>query len=95
MATDNEIIELEKSYWQAIKDKNTAAAMRLTADPCILTGAQGASSIPSSAMKGMFEGAKWTLKNFELKDIVVQRPATTSPSSPIAFSKNSSSTANR
>jgi Domain of unknown function (DUF4440) len=72
--SDKEIIDLEKSYWQSIKDKNSAAATRLTADPCIVTGAQGAASIPSSAMKGMLEGAAWTLGNFELKDIIVQRP---------------------
>ena len=37
---ETELVELEKQYWQAIKDKDADAAMRLTDDPCIVTEAQ-------------------------------------------------------
>jgi len=37
---EQELLALEKQYWQAIKDKDADAAMRLSDDPCIVTGAQ-------------------------------------------------------
>jgi hypothetical protein len=35
---ETELLELEKRYWQAIKDQDVEAAMRLTDDPCIVAG---------------------------------------------------------
>lgn len=43
--TEKQVIELERQYWQAIKDKDTDAAMNLTDDPCIVTGSQGVAEI--------------------------------------------------
>ncbi len=31
---EQELLALEKQYWQAIKDKDADAAMRLSDDPC-------------------------------------------------------------
>ena len=41
IATEKELLELEREYWQAVKDRDVDAAMRLTDDPCIVAGASG------------------------------------------------------
>jgi uncharacterized protein (TIGR02246 family) len=63
-----ELLDLEKRYWQAIKDKDVDAAMRLTDEPCIVTGAQGVGSIDRKTFAAMMQAAPYTLHRFELKD---------------------------
>ena len=67
-SVEQELVELEKQYWTAIKNKDTDAALRLTDDPCIITGAQGVSQITHKAFAGMMQGAPWTLQTFSLSD---------------------------
>lgn len=38
---EQKIYDLEKSYWQAMKDNDKETMLSLTDDPCIVTGAQG------------------------------------------------------
>jgi len=38
---ERELVELERRYWQALKEKDVAAAVELTDEPCIVAGAQG------------------------------------------------------
>lgn len=63
------LIDLEKQYWQAIKNRDVPAAMRLTDDPCIVTGAQGVARITRTAFAGMLQAGGWTLHEFTLSDI--------------------------
>lgn len=63
-----EVVEAEKQFWQSMMDKDAEAAMRITDDVCLLTGAQGASSFPKQAFPKMMEGAGFTLHRFELKE---------------------------
>jgi hypothetical protein len=42
-AVDQEIADLERKYWQAMKDKDIDTAVLLTDEPSIVTGAQGVS----------------------------------------------------
>lgn len=71
---ENELIDLENRYWQAIQDKDVDAAMRLTDEPCIVTGAQGIARINHEAFAAMMRGASWTLHRFDLRgDVHVQR----------------------
>ena len=37
---ENELIALERKYWQAMKDKDADAAMALTDEPCIVASNQ-------------------------------------------------------
>jgi len=60
------LMDYEKQYWQAIKDRDVPAAMRLTDDPCIVTGAQGVASIGRKAFAGMLTSPSWTLREFAL-----------------------------
>jgi uncharacterized protein (TIGR02246 family) len=65
---EKELLDLEAQYWQAIKDKDADAAMRLTDDPCIVTGAQGVGRINKQAMAAMMKDAPYTLRDFTLGD---------------------------
>jgi hypothetical protein len=67
-----QLMELEKQYWTAIRDRDVQAAMRLTDDPCIVTGAQGVGRIPRQAFAGMLQAGGWTLHDFTLSDLQVR-----------------------
>ena len=66
--SEAELWGLEKRYWQAIKDKDVDAAMRLTDFPCIVTGASGVGSIDQKTFGTMMKSASYTLNRFEVKD---------------------------
>lgn len=71
-AVEKELVQLEKQYWQAMKEKNVEAAMRLTDDPCIVTGAQGIARIDREAFKGMMTDAQWSLQDYDVSDVQVR-----------------------
>jgi uncharacterized protein (TIGR02246 family) len=64
----NELFDLEKQYWQAMKEKDVDAAMRLSDEECIVTGAQGVGRINRQSLGQMLQSAPYTLHDFELKD---------------------------
>src|SRR5204863_9912177 len=64
-----QLLDLEKQYWQAIKDRDVQAAMRLTDDPCIVTGAQGVARISQQAFAGMLQAGGWSPHQFDLTDV--------------------------
>jgi uncharacterized protein (TIGR02246 family) len=72
ITAEEEVIKLEKQYWQAIKDKDADAAARLTDDQCVVAGAQGVARVGRDAVKGMMQAANYTLKDFDLKDVNVR-----------------------
>jgi uncharacterized protein (TIGR02246 family) len=63
-----ELLALEKQYWQAIKDKDAETAMRLSDEPCIVTGAQGVHVLDRKTLAAMMKGATYTLHRFEIKE---------------------------
>ena len=69
---EKELMQLEEQYWQAIKNKDAEKAMSLTDESCIITGAQGASRFEKHMFADMMKGAKYTLRDFKLKDPKVQ-----------------------
>lgn len=73
MANEHELIALEKQYWQAMKEKDAEAAMRLTDDGCIIAGAQGVMRIDKTALAAMFTNAPYTLHDATLGDDVAVR----------------------
>lgn len=70
---EQEIVELERQYWQAIKEKDIDTAMRLTDDPCIITGSQGIAQVDRQTFERMIQSPSWTLHTFELIDEVQVR----------------------
>jgi Domain of unknown function (DUF4440) len=65
-AAEKQVIELERKYWQALKDNDVAMVERLTDDPCIVTGPQGVGELTRKSMIQMMENANYTLESFEL-----------------------------
>lgn len=65
---DRELLELERQYWLAMKDRDVEAAMRLTDSPCIVAGAQGVAAIDRKAFMSTMNGASYTLNDFSLSD---------------------------
>lgn len=72
-ATEKELVSLEKQYWQAIKDKDIDAAMKLTNDPCIVAGAHGVGTIDRKKFVDIMNKAEYTLNSFKLQDDIQVR----------------------
>ena len=65
-SVEKELIELERQYWQALKDRDYATAQRLTDDGGIVTGAQGVGTIDKKTLVTMMEQAPYTIDDFEI-----------------------------
>lgn len=65
---ETELLDLEKRYWQAIKDRDADAAIRLTDDPCIITGAPGVRRVDRQALAALMKATPFTLHRFEIND---------------------------
>lgn len=63
---EQELAGLERRYWQALQDRDTGAALELTADPAILAGAQGVGLLTHDTFVAMMENATWTIDSFEI-----------------------------
>jgi hypothetical protein len=63
-----ELLDLERRYWRAIKDKDIEGARRLTDFPCVVAGASGVASIDENSFVTMMKSASYTLKRFEMKN---------------------------
>ena len=71
--TKQHVIELENQYWQAIVDKDLESALRLSEDPCVVAGAQGAAVLDHATFRSMMNDATWKLHSFDLADVQVTR----------------------
>jgi uncharacterized protein (TIGR02246 family) len=64
---EDELLGLEKRYWQAIQEQDVDAALKLTDENCIVTGAQGVGAIDRQTLAAMMKATTYSLKRFELK----------------------------
>lgn len=55
MNTNDEIISLEKKYWQAMGDADIETAVSLTRFPCIVSGPQGTRRISEDEYRSMMK----------------------------------------
>ena len=67
--TKRELIELEKQYWNAIKERDSSTATSLSDDPCVLVGAQGVGEVDKATLGKILDGAKHELKDFVFSDV--------------------------
>lgn len=70
--TENELVELEKRYWQAMQELDVATAASLTDFPCIVTGAHGLGRVDQKAFEQMMQNPKYSIESAELSDIEVR-----------------------
>lgn len=75
MPTKDEVVALEKSYWDAMKKKDGDQAAKLSGKTSLVIGAQGVMSIPKSKMGKMTESGDWTLESYRFDDIQVAIPS--------------------
>src|SRR6185295_14166890 len=47
---NDELMQLERQYWEALKNKDPKTAIQLSDDPCLLTGSQGYGSYNSKQL---------------------------------------------
>jgi hypothetical protein len=55
-----------------LKDGDADTALKLTDDPCIVTGAQGVGRLSGERLAQMMKKRNWQLESFELTDPQVQ-----------------------
>jgi uncharacterized protein (TIGR02246 family) len=62
-----EIFNLETQYWNAMKEKDTETILSLTADPCIVTGAQGVMKYSKTDFTAMMKMPQhYSLEDFQI-----------------------------
>ena len=65
-ALKDEILGLERQFWQAMKDQDTDVMAELTDEPCLLAGAQGVELITRDALVEMMKNPNWTLQQYAI-----------------------------
>ena len=70
---ERDLLALERRFWQALKDGDVDAAVDLTDEPCIVTGAQGMGALDRKTFVAMMKDAPWTIDEFEIGDDVQVR----------------------
>ena len=73
--TKDEIIALEKSYWDAMKRKDGERTAALSGKTSLVTGTNGVMSIAKEKMGKMTEEGAWTLESYAFDDVEVAVPA--------------------
>jgi hypothetical protein len=73
-ATKDEIIALEKDYWDAMKRKDGKRTSQLSGKTSLTTGARGVASISKSKMGEMTESGDWSLESYDFSDVEVITP---------------------
>ncbi|MEJ0011360.1 MAG: nuclear transport factor 2 family protein [Bauldia sp.] len=73
MSFTDDILALEHRFWQSMIDKDAAAGAALTAEPSLVTGAQGVGRIDRKMFEKMMTGATWTLHKYEFSDVKVEK----------------------
>jgi ketosteroid isomerase-like protein len=73
-ATRDEIIALEKDYWDAMKRKDGKRTAQLSGKLALTTSARGVTSISKAKMGEMTEDGNWKLESYEFDDVEVVTP---------------------
>lgn len=68
------ILDLETAFWNAMRDKDGAAAARLCGDTVVATNAMGVSALSPPKMAKMTEEGDWVLGSFDFSEVHVTSP---------------------
>jgi ketosteroid isomerase-like protein len=68
-ATEQQLVDLEKKYWNAMITKDVDTAVRMSDDPCYVTGAQGVSAINAEQYRKLMTDGTWTLHEYSMDKI--------------------------
>ena len=64
--TGQEILTLERDYWDAVKDRDARTVGSLTAEECTLAGARGVSAVDAREMGKLIEAATHRIVDFRI-----------------------------
>ena len=67
-----ELLENERRFWNAMRDKDGEAASEMTADNCIVVGAQGVSAIDPKTMAQLTKEGEWELERYTFDESTAQ-----------------------
>jgi uncharacterized protein (TIGR02246 family) len=67
-AKQQELLEVERRFWNAIQQKDAQGTARMTDDGCIVVGAQGLSAIDQKTMAKMTAEGKWELQQYSFDE---------------------------
>jgi hypothetical protein len=67
-AKQQELLEVERRFWNAIKRKDAQGTARMTDDGCIVVGAQGLSAIDQKTMAKLTAEGKWELEQYSFDE---------------------------
>lgn len=70
----DEILALEKDWWDAMKRKDGKRTSQLTGKLAVTTGARGVATIPKDKMGKMTEEGNWTLESYKFDNVEVISP---------------------
>jgi hypothetical protein len=73
-ATKDEILALEKEYWDAMKRKDGKRTSQLSGKTALTTSARGVANIDKAKMGKMTEDGNWTLESYDFEDVQVVTP---------------------
>jgi hypothetical protein len=71
-ARTQELLEHERRFWNAMRDKDGEAASEMTADNCIVVGAQGVSAIDPDTMARLTKEGDWELERYTFDESTAQ-----------------------
>ena len=70
----DDIVALEKSYWDAMKKKDGGRTSELSGKTSLVTGERGVMTIPKAKMGEMTEEGEWTLDSYAFDEVEVTTP---------------------
>lgn len=74
MPSKNEILELEKKFFQTMVDKDGDTATAMCGKDVLVSGSQRAVPVKGADMGKMMAEGKWDLRSFEISDFNVVFP---------------------
>ena len=63
-ARTQELLDYERRFWNAMRAKDGEAAAEMTADNCIVVGAQGVSAVDKKTMAKLTKEGEWELERY-------------------------------
>ena len=62
----DEVMDLERKYWEAMKNRDSKTCAALSDNPCLITGPSGIASIAPEQVAEMIGDAKYELRNYRI-----------------------------
>ena len=70
--SDQELLALERSYWDALKARDARTVGRMTAEQCTVAGASGASIVNPQSIGKLVDSATYTIRDYRVDPQSVQ-----------------------